>query len=133
MAGDVLAYTVAAGTMTLALSTTYLAWRTRTKLARARDQVRSELYVKDTMLSELDAATAAFDEAFLAVEGDAVRLVWGEETLRRCAEALGLKQLIETRKIADCAPQVVAVRLVIRDADREPRGLDETQPEGRKA
>jgi len=108
MAGDVLAYTVAAGTMTLALSTTYLAWRTRTKLARARDQVKSELYVKDTMLSELDAATAAFDEAFLAVEGDAVRLVWGEETLRQCAEALGLKHLIETRKIADCAPQVVA-------------------------
>ncbi|MEI9903530.1 MAG: hypothetical protein WDN06_05765 [Asticcacaulis sp.] len=43
------------------------------------------------MLSELDAATSAFDEAFLAVEGDQVRLVWGEETLKSCAEALGLR------------------------------------------
>ena len=108
MAIESIAYTVAAGSMALASSVTYLAWRTRTRLAQARDGLKSDLYVKDTMLSELDAATSAFDEAFLAVEGDVVRLVWGEETLRHCAEALGLKGLLDTKKIADCAPQVVA-------------------------
>ena len=86
-----IAYTAAAGAMALAMSTTYLAWRTRSRLATARDTLKADLFVKDTMLSELDAATSAFDEAFLAVEGDAVRLVWGEETLKACAEALGIK------------------------------------------
>ena len=108
MAMESIAYTVAAGSMALASSVTYLAWRTRTRLAKTRDGLKSDLYVKDTMLSELDAATSAFDEAFLAVEGDVVRLVWGEETLRHCAEALGLKALLENAKVADCAPQVVA-------------------------
>ena len=108
MAMESIAYTVAAGSMALASSVTYLAWRTRTRLAKSRDGFKSELFTKDTMLSELDAATSAFDEAFLAVEGDVVRLVWGEETLRHCAEALGLKSLIENAKVADCAPQVVA-------------------------
>lgn len=108
MAMESIAYTVAAGSMALASSVTYLAWRTRTRLAKSRDGFKSELFTKDTMLSELDAATSAFDEAFLAVEGDVVRLVWGEETLRHCAEALGLKSLMENAKVADCAPQVVA-------------------------
>ena len=95
-----IAYTAAAGAMALAVSTTYLAWRTRSRLAKARDTLKADLFVKDTMLSELDAATSAFDEAFLAVEGDAVRLVWGEETLKACAEALGVKASNE----ADQAP-----------------------------
>ena len=98
-----IAYTAAAGAMALAVSTTYLAWRTRSRLAKARDTLKADLFVKDTMLSELDAATSAFDEAFLAVEGDAVRLVWGEETLKACAEALGVKASNE----ADQAPLVV--------------------------
>jgi hypothetical protein len=98
-----IAYTAAAGAMALALSTTYLAWRTRSKLAKARDLLKGDLFVKETMLSELDAATSAFDEAFLAVEGDTVRLVWGDDTLKACAEALGVR----TASDADRAPQVV--------------------------
>ncbi|ESQ86750.1 histidine kinase [Asticcacaulis sp. AC460] len=98
-----IAYTAAAGAMALALSTTYLAWRTRSKLAKARDLLKGDLFVKETMLSELDAATSAFDEAFLAVEGDAVRLVWGDDTLKACAEALGVR----TANDSERAPQVV--------------------------
>ncbi len=103
MAMESIAYTAAAGAMTLALSTTYLAWRMRRRLSDSREILRVDLGVKDTMLSELDAATSAFDEAFLAVEGNAVRLVWGEETLRHCAEALGLRNLPDH----DFAPSVV--------------------------
>ncbi|ESQ74878.1 PAS domain-containing sensor histidine kinase [Asticcacaulis sp. AC402] len=103
MALDSIAYTAAAGAMALALSTTYLAWRTRSKLAKARDLLKSDLFVKETMLSELDAATSAFDEAFLAVEGDAVRLVWGDDTLKACAEALGVR----ANSDAERAPLVV--------------------------
>lgn len=110
-----IAYTAAAGAMALAVSTTYLAWRTRSKLAKARDSLKSDLFVKDTMLSELDAATSAFDEAFLAVEGNAVRLVWGEETLKACAEALGVRGLSD----ADLAPRIV-------------EALGETSPEAAK-
>ncbi|MEI9902753.1 MAG: hypothetical protein WDN06_01285 [Asticcacaulis sp.] len=102
MALESIAYTAAAGAMALALSTTYLAWRTRTRLAAARDDLKVSLGVKNTMLSELDAATSAFEEAFLAVEGDQVRLVWGEETLKSCAEALGLRP-----NEPQFAPQVV--------------------------
>ena len=64
MAMESIAYTAAAGAMTLALSTTYLAWRMRRRLTSSRDALKTDLGVKDTMLSELDAATSAFDEAF---------------------------------------------------------------------
>ncbi len=103
MALESIAYTVATGAVALALTTTYLAWRTRSRLAAARDDLKTSLNVKTAMLSELDAATSAFDEAFLAVEGDQVRLVWGEETLKSCAEALGLRPQDATA----AAPQVV--------------------------
>ena len=103
MAMESIAYTAAAGAMALALSTTYLAWRMRRRLSDSRETLRLDLGVKDGILSELDAATSAFDEAFLAVEGDAVRLVWGDETLRHCAEALGLRNVSD----ADFAPRVV--------------------------
>ena len=102
MALESIAYTAAAGAMALALATTWMSWRTRARLVQARDDLKADLGVKSTMLSELDAATAAFDEAFLAVEGDQVRLVWGEETLKACAEALGLRS-----SGSDFAPQVV--------------------------
>lgn len=98
-----IAYTAAAGGLALALSTTWLALRNRMRFSKARDTLRADLTVKESMLRELDAATTAFDEAFLAVEGDTVRLVWGEDTLRICAEALGLK----LNGSADIAPQVV--------------------------
>ena len=111
MALESIAFAAAAGAMTLAGATTWLAWRTRLRMATTQDELKSALGLKTTMLGELDAATAAFDEAFLAVEGDQVRLVWGEETLRACAEALGLRP-----QNADCAPQVV-------------KALGETSPE----
>ena len=111
MALESIAYAAAAGAMTLAVATTYLAWRTRARLEGARDDLKTDLGVKTTMLSELDAATAAFDEAFLAVEGDQIRLVWGEDALRAAAEALGLRP-----NSADFAPQVV-------------KALGETSPE----
>ncbi|MGA9659081.1 MAG: two-component sensor histidine kinase, partial [Asticcacaulis sp.] len=91
MALATLAYSVAAGGMALALSTTWLALRGRTRFSKARAALTAELSTKSGMLRELDSATTAFDEAFLAVEGDTVRLVWGEDTLRQCGEALGLK------------------------------------------
>jgi signal transduction histidine kinase len=103
MAMESIAYTAAAGAMALALSTTYLAWRTRARLTQARDMARESLIARDAMLGELDAATQAFDEAFLAVEGDTVRLVWGEETLKKCAEALGIRNISD----AHLAPAVV--------------------------
>eukprot|EP01042_Synura_sphagnicola_P034998 gene34998-44853_t len=105
MAIATIAYTAAAGAMALALSTTWLAWRNRTRFTQNRDVLSTELGLKDTMLNELDAATQAFEEAFLAIEGDAVRLVWGEDTLKHCAEALGLMPDVIAAK--DCAPQVV--------------------------
>ena len=103
MAMESIAYTAAAGAMALALSTTYLAWRTRGRLTQARDAARETLNAREAMLGELDAATQAFDEAFLAVEGDTVRLVWGEETLKQCAVALGIRNVAD----ADLAPAVV--------------------------
>jgi signal transduction histidine kinase/uncharacterized protein YciI len=99
-----IAYTAAAGGLALALSTTWLALRNRTLFAKTRDLLAADLTAKDSMLRELDSATTAFDEAFLAVEGDVVRLVWGEDTLRHCGEALGLKDLDGSPAIA---PQVV--------------------------
>lgn len=101
-----IAFAAAAGAMALALSTTVLSWRVRGKLMRAKDQLESDLGVKHTILGELDAATSAFDEAFLAVEGDTVRLVWGEDTLKTCAEALGRKPVSSGRQ-DDCAPWVI--------------------------
>ncbi|MBP2160093.1 MULTISPECIES: ATP-binding protein [Asticcacaulis] len=103
MAMESIAYTAAAGAMALALSTTYLAWRLRKRTTVAREALRADLAMRDVTLSELDAATSAFDEAFLAVEGDAVRLVWGDDTLKQCAEALGLKNA----KDSELAPRVV--------------------------
>ncbi|MFT4074933.1 MAG: ATP-binding protein [Asticcacaulis sp.] len=98
-----IAYTAAAGGLALALSTTWLALRNRLRFTKVRDELSADLTAKSGMLRELDAATTAFDEAFLAVEGDVVRLVWGEDTLRHCAEALGLK-ITDTSAIA---PQVM--------------------------
>ncbi len=114
MAMDAIAYTAAGGAMALALSTTYLAWRMRRRLSDSREKLRADLGVKEITLGELDAATSAFDEAFLAVEGDAVRLVWGEETLKACAETLGLKAP------RDGAPQIV-------------EALADTSPEARES
>lgn len=103
MALATLAYSAAAGAMALALSTTWLALRLRTRTAASQDALRDDLNRKQVTLRELDAATQAFDEAFLAVEGDIVRLVWGDETLRACADALNVKA---TEK--DLAPAVMA-------------------------
>lgn len=103
MALATLAYSVSAGAMALALSTTWLALRLRSRLSAAQGLLRDELSRKQTILHELDAATLAFDEAFLAVEGDEVRPVWGDDTLRACAEALGVKAAD-----ADLAPAVMA-------------------------
>ncbi|WKL58175.1 ATP-binding protein [Asticcacaulis sp. ZE23SCel15] len=100
-----IALAVAGGSLALALSTTFLSWRQRGTLGAQRDALKADLGLKQTMLSELDAATSAFDEAFLAVEDDMVRLVWGDETLKACAEALGVSYA--DSDITDCAPQVL--------------------------
>jgi signal transduction histidine kinase len=96
MAVTTIAFTAAAGALALALSTTVLSWRMRLKLSQSKDVLKSDLDHKHLVLGELDAATQAFDEAFLAVEGNVVRLVWGEETLKTCAEALGLKAVLKS-------------------------------------
>ncbi|MFT3998492.1 MAG: two-component sensor histidine kinase, partial [Asticcacaulis sp.] len=83
-----IAFAAAAGATALAFSTTVLAWRMRARLGRQAQDIRTRLDVQHTVLGELDAATSAFDEAFVAVEGDMVRLVWGDETLKTVAEAL---------------------------------------------
>lgn len=77
--------------MALALSTTFLAWRLRAKLSQLNGRLAEDVSTRDTMLRELDAATTAFEEAFLAIEGDTVRLVWGGDTLTTVARALNLK------------------------------------------
>ncbi|MFT4090145.1 MAG: PAS-domain containing protein [Asticcacaulis sp.] len=114
-----IAFAAAAGAMALALSTTVLSWRVRSKLIGERNNLKNELTGGQTVLGELDAATSAFDEAFVAVEDDLVRLVWGEDTLQTCAQALGLKgdtvsapQVIEA--ISGTSPEAeAALKLLI--------------------
>ncbi|MDI7775993.1 ATP-binding protein [Asticcacaulis sp. EMRT-3] len=108
MALATLAYSAAAGAMALALSTTWLALRTRSRLSRSQTVLRDDLGHKQALLRELDSATQAFDEAFLAVEADTVRLVWGEDTLHACAAALGIKLANLKNHAADLAPAVMA-------------------------
>lgn len=107
MALATLAYSAAGGAMALALSTTWLALRLRARLTAAQSGLRDDLHHKQGLLRELDSATQAFDEAFLAVEGDTVRPVWGEDSLRACAEALGLRNLGKNAD-GDLAPAVMA-------------------------
>lgn len=125
MAATVLAYSVSAGAMTLALATTFLAWRTRKTLGAQNQTYREQLAEKATLLGELDTATAAFDEAFLAIEDNTVRLVWGEDTLIECAKALGLK----TATDAACAPKLFA--LLMDSSPEAKTQLNELMREGK--
>jgi hypothetical protein len=82
-----IAFAAAAGATALAFSTTVLAWRLKARLTKLSEGYKSRLDVQHTVLGELDAATLAFDEAFVAIEGETVRLVWGDETLKTIADA----------------------------------------------
>jgi signal transduction histidine kinase/PAS domain-containing protein len=126
MAVLTLAYSAAAGAMTLALTTTYLAFRQRRHYQQRSDGLQADLEARDATLGELDTATSAFEEAFLALEGGEVRLVWGEEVLIACARALGLK----SAKNADCANLVV--KLLSESSDEAAAGLSELTERGKQ-
>jgi signal transduction histidine kinase len=85
-----IAFTAAFGAMSFALTTTVMAWRMRQSLTAQLRNLKAQLSTDALVLGELDAATGAFEEAYLAVENDVVRLVWGEEALKACAQTLGL-------------------------------------------
>ena len=75
----------------LAVATTALAWRARAAQSKATSALQTQIDKKALLLGDVDAATGAFDEAYLAIEGDKVRLVWGEEALKLCARAAGVR------------------------------------------
>jgi len=83
-----LAYAASAGAIALALSTLVWTWRFRKQTqARARE-LEIQLAEAQTTIAESEAAASAFDGALIAVEGDEVRLLAGEEALAECARAL---------------------------------------------
>jgi signal transduction histidine kinase len=90
MAATTIALTTAAGAMTLALTTTLMAWRARLRLSGSNQSLKEEVEAREAILGEVDAATMAFDEAYLAIEGEGVRLIWGDAVVKSCAEALGV-------------------------------------------
>ncbi|MBX7248452.1 MAG: PAS-domain containing protein [Caulobacteraceae bacterium] len=88
MAPADMAYAASAGAIALALSTLVWTWRFRTRAqARARE-LEVQLADMQSTLSEAEAAASAFEGALIAVEGDEVRLLAGEDALAACARAL---------------------------------------------
>ena len=83
MAVSSIALSFAAGAIGLAVATTALAWRARAAQSKATSALQTQIDKKALLLGDVDAATGAFDEAYLAIEGDKVRLVWGEEASLR--------------------------------------------------
>lgn len=86
-----LAFAASAGAIGLALATSLWAWRyrRRAELRTADLTFRNEQL--RAALNEAETATIAFEGALIAVEGEEARLVWGDDAMLACAEALGLK------------------------------------------
>src|ERR1700727_2549204 len=88
-----LAFAASAGAIGLALATSLWAWRYR----RRAEQRSADLTVRNEQLRaalhEAETATIAFEGALIAVEGEEARLVWGDDAMLACAEALGLKDV----------------------------------------
>jgi len=88
MAATYLAYAASAGAIALSLASLMWSWRFR---KRAEDRVRlmeARAVDAETALAEAEAAAGAFEGALIAIEGEEVRLVAGEDALAACAEAL---------------------------------------------
>ena len=88
-----LAFASSAGAIGLALATSLWAWRYR----RRAEERSADLTVRNEQLRaalhEAETATIAFEGALIAVEGEEARLVWGDDAMLACAEALGLKDV----------------------------------------
>lgn len=125
MAVLTLATSAAVGALTLALSTTYLAFRTRKRLLAQTQALREALESRTQALGALDAATSAFEEAFFSIEDQDLKLVWGEDTLLAAAHALGLKNA----KDATCAPRVF--ELLGQKSNEASKALDRLIIEGK--
>ncbi len=91
MAAADFAFAASAGAIALALSSTLWAWRYRRRAEADKADLNARLGLAKQALSEAETATAAFEGALIAVEGEVARLVWGDEALNACAEALGLE------------------------------------------
>ncbi|HYE42650.1 MAG TPA: ATP-binding protein [Caulobacteraceae bacterium] len=90
MAATELAYAASAGAIALSFSTLLWSWRFRRNSQARAQALEARLAGAEAALSEAEAAAGAFDGALLAVEGEEVRLVAGEEALGPVADALGL-------------------------------------------
>jgi signal transduction histidine kinase len=88
MAPSDLAYAASAGAIALALSTLVWSWRFRTRNQAETRRLEIELADARTAVAEAEAAASAFDGALIAIEGDEVRLLAGEEALADCARLL---------------------------------------------
>lgn len=91
MAAQDLALAASVGAVALALSQTLWVWRYRRRAEAEKAELEARLDHAAGTLSEAETATAAFEGALIAIEGDEARLVWGEEALDTIAEALGLE------------------------------------------
>ena len=91
MAAADFAFAASAGAIALALSTTLWAWRFRKRAEVETNDLHGRIEHLKTALHEAETATIAFEGALIAVEGEEARLVWGDEALKDCAEALSLE------------------------------------------
>jgi signal transduction histidine kinase len=90
MAASDFAFAASAGAIALALSATLWAWRFRKRSETHAGQLQGRIDQLTAALHEAETATIAFEGALIAVEGEEARLVWGDDALVACAQALSL-------------------------------------------
>ena len=90
MAAQDFALAASVGAVALAMSSTLWVWRYRRRAEAEKAELQARLEHASGAMSEAETATAAFEGALIAIEGDEARLVWGEEALEGVGEALNL-------------------------------------------
>lgn len=88
MAPSEWAYVASAGAVALAFAVLVWTWRFRKAYQSRTRDLEIQLADAHTSIAEAEAAASAFEGALIAVEGDEVRLLAGEEALADCARAL---------------------------------------------
>lgn len=88
MGPTALAYTASAGAIALALSTLVWTWRFRKQVQGRTRELEIQLADAQSAIGEAEAAASAFEGALIAVEGDEVRLLAGEDALAEAARSL---------------------------------------------
>ena len=90
MASPDLLVAAATGAVCLAIAATLWALAVRRDADRQILGYRSRLDRLEGLADATQASAEAFDSAMITIEGGAPRLAWGGDTLRLCAEVLGL-------------------------------------------